>query len=166
MRKTILLISLILFCVVCNVYAIEDKVVAVINNEVITKAELDAYISLIKMQIGEEGWKNYGMSERSTLENLIENRLMVQEAKKKKIEADERSIESRLAKVRNRFPSPGDFSDFLSKQGLSLTGIKETIKEQILTDKLIASQIRNRILISPSEVTEYYESHKSDFYYP
>lgn len=166
MKKIMLSVFLILFSGVCLAYGLEDKVVVVVNNEVITKAELDTYISLIKMQIGEEGWKQYGMTERKALDNLIENRLIVQEAKNKKIEAEERSVESKLANMRNRFSSAEEFSDFLRTQGLSLSELEGHVKEQILTDKLLSSQIRNRIFISPSEVTDYYNNHTKDFYFP
>jgi len=156
---------LVLFCVVKS-YAIEDKVVAIVNNEVITKAELDAYINIVKLQIGEENWKKSGMTERNILENLVENRLIVQEAKNNKIEVDERTVESRVAKIKSKFSPSEEFSDFLSRQGISSIELGKNIKEQILIDRLISSQIRNRILISPSEVTEYYEANKSKFYYP
>lgn len=166
MKKIMLLAFLILFFSVCSGYSLEDKVVAVVNDEVITKAELDMYINILKMQIREEGWQKYEMTERKALENLIENKLIVQEAKNNKIEVEERSVKSRLAKTRSGFSSMGEFSDFLAKQGLSLSELEERIREEILAEKLIAMQIRNKILISPSEVTDYYQKHIKDFYSP
>jgi peptidyl-prolyl cis-trans isomerase SurA len=165
-KKILLLVSLALFMCTCNSYAIEDKVVAIVNNEVITKAELDVYINLLKMQIGESGWQQYGMTQRKVLEDLIEKRLIVQEAKNKKIQADERIVESRLAKMEKGFSSSGEFSDFLRQQGLSLSELEGHVKEQILGEKLINSQIRSMIFINPSEVTDYYRNHTSDFCFP
>ncbi|MDD5618814.1 MAG: SurA N-terminal domain-containing protein [Candidatus Omnitrophica bacterium] len=166
MKKIMLSVFLILFSGICLAYGLEDKVVVIVNDEVITKAELDTYISLIKMQIGEDGWKQYGMTERKALENLIENRLIVQEAKNRKIEAEDRQVESKINNMRGRFSSEEEFSDFLRSQGLSLAELQEHIKEQMLTEKLISTQIRNRIFISPSEVTDYYNNHTKDFYFP
>ncbi|MDD5291861.1 MAG: peptidyl-prolyl cis-trans isomerase [Candidatus Omnitrophica bacterium] len=166
MKKIILLSFLILFLSVCCAYSLEDKVVAIVNDEVITKAELNMYISMLKIQITEEGWQKYEMSEKKALENLIENRLILQEAKNNKIEVEDRYVESRLAKMRSNFSSEYEFSDFLARQGFTLSEFRKHMEEQMLADRLIALKIRNRILISPSEVTDYYNKHINDFYFP
>jgi len=165
-KKIILWFFLILFLSVCSAYSLEDKVVAIVNNDVITKAELDIYINMLKMQIKEEDWQKHEMTERKALDSLIENKLILQEAKNNKIEIEERYVESRLAKMRNSFPSETAFMDFLSRQGFSLMELEKSIKEQMIADRLIAMKIRGRILISPGEVTDYYNEHINDFYLP
>ena len=166
MKRIILLILIFQFFSVHILYGVEDKVVAIINNEAITKAELDSYINLIKLQVGYEGWRQYGMSERKALENLIEDRLVVQEAKRKELEIADRLIESRLEETKSKFGSEFEFSEFLAKQGLSLTELKQRIKEKMLSDKLINIEVRSRIFVSPKEVTEFYQEHINDFYLP
>lgn len=166
MKKIIFLIFILLFLVISNSYSIEDKVVAVVNSEVITKAELDTYINLLKLQIGNEGWVKSGMSEKKALESLIEDRLVLQEAKNKKIEVGNRFIESRLQRMKSRFSSQDEFSDFLMQEGVSLSELRESIKGQMLSESLITLEIRNKIFVSPAEVTKYYQEHLADFYTP
>ncbi|MDD5005922.1 MAG: SurA N-terminal domain-containing protein [Candidatus Omnitrophica bacterium] len=165
MKKIILLI---LMCVVLVNYAYcaEDKVIAIVNNEVITQAELNTYINLLKLQMGEERWKSREMSETKILGNLIEDRLVAQEAKNKKIEIEDRLIEARLKKMKKGFSTESEFSDFLMQQGLSVAELEQGIREQMMSDRLITQEIRRRIFISPKDVTDYYQNHIKDFYSP
>ena len=163
MKKIYILLLMILPIYVFNVYGVEDKVVAVINNEAITKAELDTYINMIKLQIGQDGWKHYGMSEKLALENLIEDRLISQEAKRKELKISDRLIEARVDEVKRKLGSEGNFSEFLISQGLSLSELKGRFKESMLSEKLINMEVRSRIFVSPKEVTEYYKEHIDDF---
>jgi parvulin-like peptidyl-prolyl isomerase len=166
MRKMILLIIAGFLCITLNAYGIEDKVVAVVNNEVITNTELDSYIALFKLQYGYDGWLKLGMSEKEALEKLIEDRLVVQEAKKKGISIPERLIDAKIQEIKNRLGSQEQFSEFLSTQGMSLSELRERIIEKMLSDKLIDMEIRSRILISPNQVTKYYQEHTNDFISP
>lgn len=163
MKKIFLLTLIILSIYTFDANGIEDKVVAVINNEAITKAELSTYINMIKLQIGHEGWKQYGMSEKMALENLIEDRLISQEAKRKELEISDRLIEARVDEIKRKLGSEESFSEFLISQGLSLNELKERFKESMLSEKLINMEVRGRIFVSPKEVTEYYQEHIEDF---
>lgn len=166
MKKIILLVLVLLLLHYIVGYCIEDKVVAIVNDEAITMAELNSYINLVKLQIGNEGWNKYNMTDTKALEGLIEDKLLLQEAKKSKIEIPERMIEQRLKDIRSKFNSEEDFLDFFIQRGFSETLLKENIKEQLVTDKLITMQIRNRIFISPTEITDFYKEHIQDFHQP
>lgn len=165
-RKIFLLylFSVILFvCPQAN-YCIEDRVIAVVNDEVITKEELNSYIMLLKLQIGLEGWDEFQMTQRKALDSLIEDRLVAQEAKNKKIEIEERLIDSRIEKMKSGFENEEEFFSELFKQGITQSELRKRIKDQMLSDRFITLYVRNRIFVSPKEVTEYYQSHTDEFY--
>ena len=152
--------------IVSNSYCVEDQVMAIVNNEVITEAEFNMYINLLKLQLGQKGWEENGLSEKKALEGLIEDRLIVQEAKNKKIEIEDRMVESRIERIKKGVGSEEGFSQALSKQGLSLSELEERIREQMLSEKLIDQEVRSRILVSPKEVTQYYKDNIKEFYLP
>lgn len=161
---SLVLISIFVWC--NSSFCLEDKVVAIVNNEVVTKAELDMYVNLLKAQMSEEEWNDYGISKKKALESLIEDRLVVQEARNRKIEIPQRQIDSRISRLKSRFRSKYEFSKFLLQQGLSLLELEERIREQMLSDRLITLEVRNRVIISPAEVTEFYQENIGDFYLP
>ncbi|MFC1752205.1 peptidyl-prolyl cis-trans isomerase [Thermoproteota archaeon] len=147
-------------------YCFKDKVIAVINNEVITEVELDIYIALLVMQFGENRWKNMGMSRQKALDSLIEDRLLIQEARNEEMVIDEREIDSKVKRIRKGFSSEYEFNSILSKQGILLAEFKNKIEEQILSEQLVYLKVRNGISVSPKEVTQYYSDHKDGYDIP
>jgi len=166
MKKLILMALISLFLSATNIYGVEDKVIVIVNDEAITKAELDAYVNLIKLQIGYDGWANFEMTEEKALENLIEDRLILQEAQRNELEIENRLIESRLADTKRRIGSESDFTNFLASQGISLSDLRQKIKEKMLSEKLVNIKVRSRIFVSPREVTEFYKENIEKFYSP
>jgi len=158
------LISVLTCCF--SIEAFEDQVVAIVNEDVITQEELDNYINFLQMQMSPEDWSKYGMSELKALESLIEDRIISQEAEKRDIEIDERAVEQKINKVRSGFRSEDEFLQALKFQGLSLSDLRKRVYEQLLINRFISYEIRSRIIVSPKEVTEFYQDHKEQFKVP
>lgn len=147
-------------------YGAADRVVVVVNHEVITKAELDAHISLLRMQMGEDGWRQFRMTAAKALEALIEDRLILQEARREGIDVDERSVESRFERMREGYKTDEVFSDMLIQQGLSIDELMRRIREQMLVELFISRKIRSRIFISPRMVSDFYKYNIEEFNLP
>ena len=162
----VLWIGFFIFLTTTLGYCFRDTVIAIVNDEVITKAELDTHVQLLKMQIGEEGWRQYDMSEEKALLSLIEDRLVVQEAIKQELEVDDREVDNRVKRMRERFGSEEEFNSMLMQQGISLTGFRERIKEQMISEEFINREIRSRIIVGPKEVTDFYNNNLDDFSLP
>jgi len=143
-----------------------DRVVAIVNSEVITSAELVSYMNVLKMQMGQERWDYFGMDSGKALEALIEDRLILQEAKRQGVKVEDRTINSHLDRIKSGFPDEDAFYDALSQQGLTLPELKERVREQMLRDAYVAQEIRSRIFIGPKEVTDYYEAHIDNYCLP
>lgn len=162
------------FCLFCIVgisrfgEAAADSVIAVINDEAITRAELDTYVNLLKVQMGEERWRQFEMSEEKALEALVEDRLILQEAKlnEKDLNMDKRMVNSRIEQIKKGYKTEQEFLDALMQQGLSVSGLNTHVKEQMLRDAFIDREIRSRIFIGPQEVTDYYNAHIEEFNLP
>lgn len=162
-----------------------NKIVAVVNDEVITQSELHRALVPVYLQMQatldpEELSKKMDEVRGQVLEQLIDERLMLQEARSPKpievgkgrigtppvIEVDDQEVEALLKDTRTKFPDPKEFEQALEQQGLTVDDLRLRFKDQITIQKLIGREIRSRLSVSPSEVTAYYESHKSDFVTP
>ena len=146
--------------------ASEDKVVAIVNNDVITQEELDSYESFLQMQMTPEEWSKYGADGSKALESLIEDRILPQAAKKRDIQIEERAVEQKIKRLKSGFGSEDEFIQALRFQGISLSELRKRIQEQLLITRFISYEIRSRVIISPKEVTEYYQGHKEEFKTP
>ncbi|MBN1913072.1 MAG: SurA N-terminal domain-containing protein [Candidatus Omnitrophica bacterium] len=158
------------FAFALNNYA-QDKIVAIVNSEVITQKDLDDFVNLMRIQMAQEYAekdledKVEAMKE-DFLGKLVEDRLMLQEARKNKIEIDENRIQGRMDQIKKSYPSESVFQEALLSQGLTQADIEKKIKEQMLIRAIIDRQIREKVKVMPAEVTAFYEENTGNFMLP
>lgn len=172
--KLLLIFIFLFLCCMLDIprslYA-EDKIVAVVNNDVITQKDLDDFLNFMRMQLSRQySGKELEAKENSIksdlLEKLIEDKLILQEARKEKITTDENRIKAKINEIKKRYNSDRAFQDELSKQGLTQADIENKIREQFLMFVIVEQKVRSRVSVKPEEVTDFYEKNKNEFKSP
>ena len=148
--------------------AVVDKIVVVVNNEVITQGEIDRilmplYYKFKTMYQGEDLLAKLDQARQAILGQLIDEKLMLGEAKKLNIEVDEKEVAAKLSEVQKRFGSKEMLEKALAEQRLTLKDLKAKYREQLMTRKLIDGRVGIKIVITPVEVSEYYRKHSEEF---
>lgn len=147
-----------------------DRVVAVVDNEIILLSELEGQIQLYalqnQLQIPDQA--TLDSLKREFLDRMIEDKVLLVEAERDTTisvsnKEVEEALESQIRAIKAQFPSEEAFLRQLRLEGLTLRGLKEQyrdeIKKQLLKDKLIQQKLA-RILVSSGEVKSFYESHR------
>lgn len=145
-----------------------DRVIAVINEEAITQSELDIFLrplyeDLRKEYEGEELMRQLNEVRLKLLNQMIEDRLVSQEAKTRGITVDESEIDELVREFKVRFPSEQEFEKTIASQGMALSELREMYRRQQSIRKLHDMEIRSQVVVSPREVEEYYKNHSSEF---
>ena len=145
-----------------------DRIVAVVNDEPITQSELDVFLLPIYEQYkeaysGPEFVAKMNEAQVSMLNQLIEDRLIVQQANTLGVEVSDDEIDAQLQEIKNKFPSESDFQKFLEAQNITVDKLRKRYKEQIAVRKLHAYEVRQKVSVSPRQIEEYYEEHLDDF---
>ena len=145
-----------------------DRVVAVVNNDVITQSELSALFQPIIDQLqeayhGEELAAKLRETRLKLLSQLIEDRLVLMEAKKLGIEVTEEEISERLEQFKQQFESESAFDNALKAQQITSAMMRKRIGEQIAIQKLHYVEVKQKVIISPLEIKSYYDSHPDQF---
>ncbi len=146
-----------------------ERIVAVVNNEAITQKDVDDFVNFMRVQLTQqiddkrELEKNLKNIESDVVNRLIEDRLIIQEAKKQGINIDENRVKSRIDALKSRYPSEKYFIDSLLGQGLSLADLENRLREQLMMYTLVEYKIKSRIVVNPSEVTEFYQQNIDKF---
>ncbi|MFA5255508.1 MAG: SurA N-terminal domain-containing protein, partial [Candidatus Omnitrophota bacterium] len=151
--------------------AVVDKIVVVVNNEIITQREVDVILAPIygqyrSMYKGEELIRMLEDAREKILKQLIEDRLIFSEAKKLNITIDEKEIDARVDEVRNKVGSERDLENMLHEQNLTLNELRARYKEKIMIRKLVDQKVGAKIIITPLEVKDYYNDNKESFMQP
>ncbi len=146
----------------------QDKIAAIVNQDVITKKDFTDFLTFMRLQFSEQ-YKGKELEEKlnsvkvDLLNRLIEDRLILQEAKKNNISIDEARIKSRVNEAKKSYPTDAQFQAELMKQGLTQADIEKKIREQLLMFGIVDKEVRSKIIIKPEEVTEFYEKNKKRF---
>jgi peptidyl-prolyl cis-trans isomerase SurA len=146
----------------------EEKIIAIVNNEIITKRDLESFLNFMRVQLSsqyssKELDEKIAVMKSDLLDRLIEDRLILQEARKSSLRADESRIKAKLDELKKRYSSETEFEDSLKSQGLVEADLEARIRDQILMYNIVEDKIRSKIVVKPSEITDYYNQHPADF---
>ena len=157
---------------ICYSAEVVDRIVAVVNDEVITQSELEEsmipFVADYRVRYVEQELSDKKMKEarEDALNRLIEEKLILQEAKKRDIKIEEADIEERIQEVRERFSSEDEFSKAIEESGITLAKLKEKYKEQLMMRDLVSGIINSRVNITPTQIAAYYHGHIKSFSTP
>jgi parvulin-like peptidyl-prolyl isomerase len=150
---------------------IVDKIVAVVNEDVITLSGFNVAFEPYRKNI-EENYQGKDkeavlkQARESFLQRLIDNMLIEQEAKKAgvgivvKDEEVMGVIKDMLAKDKSTME---DFLKKLAREGNSLESIKGDIRNQIMRMRLLRREIKAKIVVSDEEIGEYYNKNRQNY---
>jgi parvulin-like peptidyl-prolyl isomerase len=146
----------------------QDKIIAIVNNDVVTQKDLDNFIAFMRLQLSSE-LKGKQLDDKiesmkgEFVDRLIEDKIILQEAKKNKFTIDDNRIKGRIAEIRKQYPSDTEFQEALRRQGLVQADIESKVRDQMLMYGIIENKVRNKIVISPAEVTDFYQQNPANF---
>lgn len=144
-----------------------DKIVAVINNDIITEGELVTFMKLSMMEKDPEtAGKTQVQLKKFCLDRMIEDRLILQEAKDQKVRIDESVIEDRVKDLKERAGGEAVFTEVLKAEGLSLSELKKKFRNQFMIYTLIQREVKDKVNISPKEITDYFNEHQDKYMTP
>lgn len=161
LQSFIILITIISTLGAAQSSVLMDRVVAVVNQEVITWSQLyqameeDASPQL-KALDEQERRKVFQQNEAVFLERLIDVRLQLQEARRLNVRASNNEIDRTIEQIKTKYAmDDAAFTESLEKQGLTLEKYRERLQERVLLDRVIGKVIRSTIVISDEDVEAY-----------
>jgi peptidyl-prolyl cis-trans isomerase SurA len=171
MKKIFLLFALIIFLYgpISFSEAVVDRVVAVVNQEIITLSEVEKWSNPLKDEIvakdrlekQEQMEKLY----RQVLEKLIEEKLVDQEVKKIGIKVSTKEIEATLEEVKRRNgATQEDLEKALTNEGLTIETYKKQIEKGLQRQKLIHWSVKIETKVGDEELKDFYK--KNIDHYP
>lgn len=146
-----------------------DRVVAVVNKEVITWSELykmmeNEAADQVRALKEEERLKIFKDSEAAFLEKLIDIKLQIQEARRLGLDVTTEEVTEAVENIKKKYSlTDNALEESLKKEGLSFEEYKKRLAEQIVISKVVSQQIRNKVVVSEEEVKKYMEANKESF---
>ncbi|MEW6066858.1 MAG: peptidylprolyl isomerase [Nitrospirota bacterium] len=167
MLKCKIIVGILFFCFlfapVLDAAILLDRVVALVNKEVITWSELYKTMeqeasAQLKALNDEERMKIFKENEAGFLEKLIDIRLQIQEAKRLGIGITSEEVMDAIENIKSKYSLTAEtLNESIKKEGLSFEEYKERLSEQIIISKLISQQVRNKVVVSDEDIKRYIE---------
>jgi len=144
----------------------EDRIVAVVNNDVITLYELNkmvgAYVDRIAQSSRQEDREKITAEARTIIMNrMIDDMLVDQEAKKAGIVFKEEDVMASISNLMaRRNMKLEDLKAALLRDGTSFESYKEEVKSHLMKLRLATREVRSKISVSDEEIGNYYSAHR------
>jgi peptidyl-prolyl cis-trans isomerase SurA len=142
-----------------------DKVVAIVNDEVITLSEVEEEAARIAQALSREssGQTLIDRSEEAreiALNGLIDRRLINQRAKSTNTTVTDEELAAAFESTRNRMSlTPTEFKNKLERSGLTEETFKKQLRDQVLQSKLVSYDVRAKIVVTDEMIRDYYKEH-------
>jgi parvulin-like peptidyl-prolyl isomerase len=149
--------------------AIVDRIVAIVNHDVITLSELDknvnSYMKRIEKTVPEDQLDAIEKHVRQmVLNELIDQRLITQEAKKRGLMATDRDVNDAITNIITQRKITHEKLQYEIEQlGITFDEYREEVRAQLTKRNFLAGEIKSKITISKEEIGAYYREHRKDY---
>jgi peptidyl-prolyl cis-trans isomerase SurA len=132
-----------------------DRIVAVVNDEVLTSNDLNERVQLVIRQLQRQGGQlpPADALQRQILERMINDLVQVQMAKENGIKVDDATLDRTIERIaqENNLSVP-DFRKALERDGIRYPRFREDIRNEILLARLREREVENSIVVTDAEV--------------
>jgi peptidyl-prolyl cis-trans isomerase SurA len=151
-----------------------DRIVAQVNDDIITLSDLNREMAAVRQELttkysGDQLEDAVKKAEKDMLEQLIEQRLLMQKAVELGFSANaDVQVSAAIERIRkeNNIKDTQEFERALAQQGMTLPAFREQIKRQVITQSLIQEMVSSRITLLSQEIEKYYKDHADLFSTP
>ena len=146
-----------------------DKI-AIVNGTVITSEEFNRELNQVKQRISQQGIEIPAAQlddiRNEIFDNLINIELLFQESRNNGIKVEKEAIDSQIKSLKQNLSNDAEFKNFLSELNLSESTLKLKIEKGLAIQKLIETQIADKIKISDEESKVFYDKNPDLFKQP
>lgn len=141
-----------------------DRIIAVVNDDVITEIELDTEVSNIKKQLRQQNtnFPSDAVLRKQLLERMILRRIQLQMAKRVHLRVDDEMLNRTLDNIaaQNKLSLDG-LRNSLERDGIDYSQFRENMRDEIIINQLQQRQVHNRINITNQEIVRFLENLES-----
>ena len=135
-----------------------DRIIAVVNDEVLLESELHDMESTIKQQLRQRqaAMPPEDIFRTQVLERLILQKLQIQTAAKTGIRLSDDAVNTALRQIANTNNlTLSEFRDVLERDGFDYEIFRESIRHDMIISRLHKKQVSDKIIVSKREIDDF-----------
>jgi peptidyl-prolyl cis-trans isomerase SurA len=148
-----------------------EEIIARVNNEIITRSEYVRSREQLKQEIQQQepngADRVFAEKQRDVLRDLIDQQLLLQKGKDMGITGDTELIK-RLDEMRKQMnlATMEELEKAAEAQGASYEDFKQTLRNQIITQRVIGQEVGSKLSMNKDEEQKFYDAHKDEMQRP
>lgn len=135
-----------------------DRIVAVVNDEVITRSDLNERVRIALQQLKQQGTPPPSREalERQLLERMVTDRVQLHFAKETGLRVDDTELDRAIGRIaqQNKM-TPQEMRQVLAKDGVPFSRFREDIRNEILITRLREREVDNKVVVSEGEIDNF-----------
>lgn len=146
-----------------------DRIVAVVNGEVVTLFELNQrfrpFVDQFQGQdLGEAEMRMLLDGKRQLLDRMIDEILLRQEASRLEMTVTDLEVQTQMRQLRERSGlSERQFQEQLTLQGMTQEQYERRLRDDMLRHRLLGFMVRRKVVVTSDEIRAYYEANREEF---
>jgi peptidyl-prolyl cis-trans isomerase C len=139
-------------------------IIAKVNGETISKADVEKAVQAIEQQNGGPVPPDQrDRVIRGVLDQLVSLRLLVQETKARKLTAPTADVDARIAQLRSQFPTEEAFKQALASQKVTIEQLRADAQSELNVTKMLQAEIESKVAVTPAQVQDFYAKNPDRF---
>jgi peptidyl-prolyl cis-trans isomerase SurA len=142
-----------------------DRIVAVVNNAVITQSALDNQTKQVLSQMAKHNTQPPSMDvlEKRILEQMITQKILLQKAEDSNIKIDADTLDRAIARIaeQNNMDLP-TFRAALAKDGVEFDAFRQQVRNEMTIARLREREVDSRIVVTDGEIDNFLAAQKQD----
>jgi peptidyl-prolyl cis-trans isomerase SurA len=140
-----------------------DKIVAVVNSEVLTLQDFEDHLALRRVFQPGEG----ALDRMVAFERFVDEALLQQEAlRTRSVQVDDAEVTQQLQTVQQQPERALELEQVTRQRGLSLRDVHTWLRRQLTTHAFIDRRIRLFVRVSEDQIRQYYQQHQQNMREP
>ncbi len=165
MKRSLLFLLLFLSSLSANAaISTVDRIVAIVNDDVILNSELDNRLKTVKAQLLQRNTKipAENVLRRQVLERLVISHLQLQAAERGGIRIDDKTLNASINRIANtNNMSLEQFRSALESDGFDYSVFREDIRKEMIISRLMQRRIQQRVSVTEQEIDNFLSTNKN-----
>ncbi len=164
------MVALLLLLVNATFAKTVNRIVAVVNGEIITMYDLQKEMGnpLLQRQNQQlQSRQGSAAQRKKVLTSMVNHELFEQEAERLEITVSDVEVENQIDQImKERDLSKQELEETLEQSGMTMEGFEEKLRQDIKINRLLSSMVRQKVVVSDEEIKAFYEKHQEQYVTP
>ncbi|WP_455200439.1 peptidylprolyl isomerase [Kaarinaea lacus] len=135
-----------------------DRIVAIVNDDVITFVELELELDVIKKQLRQRQTQMppEDILQKQVLDRLVVNRIQLQRAEKRLLKVDDETLNNAIENIaRQNGIGINEFRQALEASGIKYSEYRARVKDEMIMARLQQREVRRKITVTDQEIEDF-----------